>query len=48
MDNWPLPSKPSLDNRAQMELTRDVQDLDDDQLWEVLEALQMETARREG
>ena len=29
-------------------LTRDAWDLDDDQLQEVLEALQMETARREG
>ena len=39
---------PSLDEGPQTELTRDVEDLNDDQLWEVLEALQMEMARREG
>ena len=48
MDTWPLPSKPNVDDGPQTELTRDIQDLDDDQLWEVLEALQTETARREG
>ena len=37
-----------LDKGTCLELTRDVQDLDDDQLWEMLEALQMETARRKG
>ena len=52
----PLPSMPSLDKglleaqtpMSQEELTRDVQDLDDDELWELLEALQTETTRREG
>ena len=48
MDTQPLPSKPNLHDWPQTELTRDVQDLVDGQLWEVLEALQIETARREG
>ena len=48
VDMWPLPTMPSQDNGPQMELTRDVWNLDDDQLWEVLEALQMEIARKEG
>ena len=39
---------PNLDDGPQMELIRDVWDLDDDQLQEALEPLQMETARREG
>ena len=39
---------PSLADGPQMELTRDVCNLDDDQLWEALEAFQMEMARREG
>ena len=30
------------------ELTRDAQDLNDDQLWEALQALQTETAQKEG
>ena len=38
---------PSLDDRPMMKLARDVWDLNDDQLWEVLEALQMKMARRE-
>ena len=48
MGAQPLPSKPQLDDGPRQEVTRDVWDLDDDQLWEVLEALQMKTARREG
>ena len=49
MDAWPLPSEFHLDNGPQMDLaTRDLWDLDDDQLWEVLEVIQLETARREG
>ena len=45
----PLPSGPHLDNRPQTDLaTRDLWDLDDDQLWEVLEAVHLETARWEG
>ena len=47
MDTQPLPSEPSLDNGPHSELIRDVWHLDD-QLLEALEALQMETARREG
>ena len=39
---------PSLDEGPQMELMRDVQDLNDNQLWEVLEAPKIEMARREG
>ena len=31
-----------------MELTSNLWDLDDDQLWEVLEAVQLRTARRVG
>ena len=45
VDTQPLSSVPNLDNGPWMELTRDVWDLDNDQLWEMLEALQMETAR---
>ena len=48
VDTQPLPSEPNPDDGPHMELTRDVWDLDDDQLWEMLEALQMETARRKG
>ena len=48
METQPLPSEPHLDNGPQTELTRDLWDLDDDQLWEVLEAVQLEAARREG
>ena len=43
-----LPSEPSLDDGSQRELIQDIGDLDNDQLWEVLEALHMEIARREG
>ena len=42
------PSEPHLDNGPQMELTRDLWNLDDDQLWEVLEAGQLKAARKEG
>ena len=53
---WPLPRMPNLDkglSEAQVpmpleELSRDVWDLDNDQLWEVLEALQTEMAWREA
>ena len=48
VDTHSLPSQPNLDNGPQMGLTRDVWDLDHDQLLEVLEAIQMETARRRG
>ena len=45
---WPVPGMPSLEkgpsgaqaSTTQAELTRDVWDLDDDQLWGALEALQ--------
>ena len=48
VDTQPLSSKPHLDNGPQVELiTRDLQDLDNDQLQEVLEAVQFETARQE-
>ena len=48
MDTQPLSSKPHLDNGPQVELnTRDLQDLDNDQLKEVLETVQFETTRRE-
>ena len=48
----PLPSMPSLEkglseaqaSMLQVEITRDVQDLDDNQLWEILEALKTEMA----
>ena len=51
----PLPSAPSPDEEPletqasmpQVELTRDVQDLNNDQLQEVLEALQIEMAWRQ-
>ena len=42
------PACPVWDDGAQMELTRDVREFDDDQLWEALEVLQIEMARREG
>ena len=48
VETGPLPSKPHLDNGPQTELTRDLLDLDYDQLWELLEAVQLEAARREG
>ena len=48
VETWPLHSKPYLDNGCQMEQTRDLQDLDDDLLWEMLQAVQLEAARREG
>ena len=49
MDTQPLPSKPHLDNRPQTELTtRDIWNLDNDQLRDALEAVQFMTARREG
>ena len=52
----PLPRVPSLDegpseaqaSKPHVGLIRDVQDLNDDQLWEVLEALQTKMAQREG
>ena len=51
---WPLLSIPSLDEGPleakasipQVELTRDVLEFNDDQLWEALEALQTKTAQR--
>ena len=46
VEAWPLPSEPYLDNGPQMDLTtRNLWDLDDDQLWEALEAVLLETAR---
>ena len=53
---WPFPSMPNLDkgpleaqtSMPQAELTRDVWDLDDDQLWEALEALQVKVSRGRG
>ena len=53
---WPLSSVPSPDKEPleaqapvpQAKLTRDVWDLDNDQLWEVLETLQTKLAQREG
>ena len=48
METWHLPSESHLDNGPWTELTRDVWDLGDDQLWEALEAVQLEAARREG
>ena len=52
----PLPSVPSPDEEPseaqasipQVELTRDIWDLNNDQLWEVLETLQTKVAQREG
>ena len=42
MDAQPLPSKPHLDNGPWMDLaTRDLWDLDSNQLWEALEAIQL-------
>ena len=49
MGIFPLSSMPSLDegqSEAQAELTREVWDLNDDQMWEVLEALQTKMAQR--
>ena len=46
MDAQPLPSEPHLDNGLQTDLA--TRDLDDDQLSELLEAIQLETARKEG
>ena len=40
-------SKPSPDEGLQWTLTRDICELDNDQLWKVLEAIRFETARRE-
>ena len=49
VDTQPLPSESHLDNRAWMELTtRDLWNLDNDQLREMLEAVQFKTAKREG
>ena len=48
LNTQPLPNKPNPDDGPQMDLTRDVQDLDNDQLRKMLEALQMETVRSEG
>ena len=48
VDAWPLLSEPTSDSGPQLEFTRDVWDLDDDQLREVLEALHLEMARWEG
>ena len=49
VDTQPLPSEPHLDNGPQMELTtRDLWDLDNDQLQEALEVVQFKTARKEG
>ena len=53
---WPLPRLPSLDkvpledqaSTPQVELARDVQDLNDEQLQQTLEALQAGTAQKEG
>ena len=47
MKTQPLPSKPHLDNGPQPELTRDIWDLDYDQLCGLLKAFLMEIARRE-
>ena len=52
----PLPSRPSLDegpseaqtSMPQMELTRDVWDPNDDQMQEVLEALQIKMTQEKG
>ena len=42
MDGQPLPSEPHLDNRSWTDLaTRDLWDLDDDQLWEALAAIKL-------
>ena len=49
VDTQTLPSKSHLDNGPQMELTtRDLWDLDNDQLREALEAVQFGIARREA
>ena len=42
-----LPSKSHLDDGPWPELTWDILDLDNDQLWEVLKALHVEVAKRE-
>ena len=43
-----LPSEPNPDNWLQRTLTVDNWELDNDQLWEVLEAIRFETVMREG
>ena len=48
METQPPPSELSRDDGLQMTLAKDIQELDDDQLLEVLEAIQFEMARREG
>ena len=48
METQPHPSEAHLDSGPRTELTRDLQDLDYDQLQEVLEAVQLEAARMEG
>ena len=49
VDTQALPSEPHLDNGLQTELiTRYLQNLEDDQLQELLETVQFETARMEG
>ena len=49
VDTQSLPCEPQLDDGPWMKLTtRDLGDLDDDQLLEVLEAVQLKTARRVG
>ena len=45
VDARPLPSESHLDNGSQRELTKDLCDLDDDQLWEALEAAQLKPDR---